>query len=167
MRAIRANPESPGTDLLPTRLRPALLAAAALLAVAVAVLAGCGSSSSASQPSLDGTSWKLTGWSVSSQDPGDFTITAEFRDGRIGGKSAVNSYGGPYTAAEDGAFSVGELISTMMAGPEPDMRAEKDYLTLLAAAKQYAVDGQTLTLSDANGNDSLIFTTAAVASPGE
>ena len=55
----------------------------------------------------------------------------------------------------------------MMAGPEPDMRAEKDYLTLLAAAKQYAADGQTLTLSDANGNESLIYTAATVASPGD
>ena len=119
------------------------------------------------QPSLEGTSWKLTGWSISSQDPNDFTITAEFKDGRIGGTSAVNQYGGPYTAGDDGSFSVGELVSTMMAGPEPDMRAEQSYLKLLAEAKQYAVDGKTLTLSDANGNESLIYTAATAASPGE
>ena len=75
------------------RLRPGLLAAAVLFAVvlATAVAAGCGSRSggsggggSTSAASLAGTSWKLTGWSVSSQDPNDFTITAEFKDGRIG-----------------------------------------------------------------------------------
>ena len=54
-----------------------------------------------------------------------------------------------------------------MAGPEPDMRAEQNYLKLLAEAKQYAVDGETLTLSDANGNESLIYTAATAASPGE
>ena len=72
--------------------RAAILTAAALLAVALSaanVVIGCGSESS---PSLEGTSWKLTGWSVSSQDPNDFTITAAFKDGRIGGTSAVNTY---------------------------------------------------------------------------
>ena len=85
----------------------------------------------------------------------------------MGGTSAVNQYGGPYTAGDDGSFSVGEFASTMMAGPEPDMRAEQNYLTLLAEAKNYAVDGKTLTLSDANGNQSLIFTAATAASPSE
>ena len=145
------------------RARPALLAAAVLLALALAAAAGgCGGSG----PSLEGTSWSLTGWSISSQDPNDFTITAAFADGRIGGKSAVNTYGGPYTTGDDGAFSVGELASTMMAGPEPDMQAEAGYLTLLAAAKQYEVDGETLTLLDAGGNQSLIYT-ATDASPGD
>ena len=174
MRAMRDThtPRSGGAIVI-ARLRPALLVTAALLGVALAaaVVAGCGSSSggaggggSTSAASLAGTSWKLTGWSVSSQDPNDFTITAEFQDGRIGGKSAVNQYGGPYTAGDDGSFSVGELVSTMMAGPEPDMRAEQAYLKLLAEAKQFKVDGGTLTLSDANGNESLIYT-ATVASP--
>jgi heat shock protein HslJ len=174
MRAIRvthtARTRGPAVT---ARLRPALLAGAAVLVVALtaAVGAGCGSSSggsgggSTSAASLAGTSWKLTGWSVSSQDPNDFTITAEFKDGRIGGKSAVNQYGGPYTAGDDGSFSVGELVSTMMAGPEPDMRAEQIYLKLLAEAKQFKVDGKTLTLSDANGNESLIYA-ATAASPG-
>ena len=155
------------------RLRPGLLAAALLaVALAAAVAAGCGSSSggsggggSTSAASLAGTSWKLTGWSVSSQDPNDFTITAEFKDGRIGGTSAVNQYGGPYTAGDDGSFSTGELVSTMMAGPEPDMRAEQAYLKLLPQAKKFTVDGKTLTLSDSSGNELLIYT-AAVASPG-
>ena len=68
---------------------------------------------------------------MSSQDPNDFTITAEFKDGRIGGTSAVNQYGGPYTAGDDGSISFGDLVSTMMAGPEPDMKAEQIYLELL------------------------------------
>jgi heat shock protein HslJ len=170
MKTIRANRETPSVDTPLPRLRPVALLAVMLLALAVAaaVVVGCGSSADGDgQPSLEGTSWELTGWSISSQDPNDFTITAEFNDGRMGGTSAVNQYGGPYTAGDDGSFSVGEFASTMMAGPEPDMRAEQNYLTLLAEAKNYAVDGKTLTLSDANGNQSLIFTAATAASPSE
>ena len=148
------------------RLRAAILTAAALIALALiaAVAAGCGGESS---PSLEGTAWKLTDWSVSSQDPSDFTITAAFKDGRIGGTSAVNSYGGPYTAGDDGSFSVSELASTMMAGPEADMQAEKTYMTLLAVAKEFRVDGETLTLLDGDGGESLIFTATSAASPAE
>jgi heat shock protein HslJ len=147
-----------------------VFAGSLLLAVALVAGAGCGSGSagggggSTSASDLTDTSWRLTGWSVSSQDPNDFTITASFKDGRIGGKSAVNQYGGPYSAGDDGSFSAGDLVSTMMAGPEPDMRAEQTYMKLLAGAKEFRVEGDTLTLSDGSGNDSLIFSRAQ-ASP--
>jgi heat shock protein HslJ len=133
-----------------------LAAALVALTFAAAIAAGCGESAA----TLEGTSWRLTGWSISSQDPSYFTITAEFKDGRIGGTSAINQYGGPYTAGDDGSFSVGDLASTMMAGPEADMQAETSYLTLLAAAKTYEIAGDTLTLCDAGGNESLVFTAA-------
>jgi heat shock protein HslJ len=146
------------------RPRPMLLAAAALIALAMATLvSGCGDGAG---PSLEGTAWRLTGWSISSQDPNDFTITAQFAEDRIGGTSAVNQYGGPYTAGDDGSFSVGELVSTMMAGPEADMQAETSYMTLLAAARQFQVDGETLTLLDEGGNESLTYTATSEASPG-
>jgi heat shock protein HslJ len=152
-----------GTPVHNVVLRAAILSATLLAAALVIVVsAGCGESS----PSLEGTSWKLTGWSVSSQDPNDFTITAEFKDGRIGGTSAVNTYGGPYTTGDDGSFSVGDLASTMMAGPEADMRAEAAYMTLLAAADAFRIDGETLTLLD-DGGESLVFTAASGASPAE
>lgn len=150
-----------------------VLAMTAVVASVVAFAAGCGSGdgsgrddgSSTSAVALEGASWRLTGWSVSSKDPSDFTITAEFADGRIGGTSAVNQYGGPYTADDDGSFSVGELMSTMMAGPEADMDAEQVYLKLLAQVDRFAVDGEELTLSGGSGNIALIYT-RATASPG-
>ncbi len=138
----------------PTWWPRALLIAALLgLGCAAAFLAGCGRS----VPPLEGTSWRLTAWSVSAQDPGDLTITAAFADGRISGSSAVNQYGGPYSAGQDGSFSVGELASTMMAGPEPQMRAESTYIALLGAAAGYEVTADSLTLFDAGGNESLVF----------
>jgi heat shock protein HslJ len=137
------------------RLIATLLTLAAA-SVAVLAAAGCGGSGGDTAP-LNGTAWGLTGWTLSSLDPSDFKITAAFADGKISGKSAVNNYSGPYTEGPGEAFSVGELISTMMAGPEPDMRAEAAYLKLLAEAKSFRIDGDSLTLFDQNGNESLIF----------
>ena len=51
----------------------------------------------------------------------------------------------------------GPLVSTEMAGPEPAMRAEGAYLTLLGQARSYRVDAGRLTLFDGDGNESLIF----------
>jgi heat shock protein HslJ len=135
-------------------------AAFVTLALSLALLAAAGCGGSGSEPAtLDGTDWTLTEWTLSSLDPNDFTITAAFADGKISGKSAVNTYGGPYTEGPGNAFSVGELASTMMAGPEPEMRAEKAYLTLLSQAKSYELKGGGLTLFDENGNESLMFET--------
>ncbi len=138
------------------RPRKAVAVLAAVAVVMVLAVSGCGG-----RGNLDGTSWRLTGWSLSSLDPNTFTITADFASGQISGKSAVNSYSGSYTAGPGSAFSVGELTSTLMAGPEPEMRAEQAYTTLLRQAKSYTLKGGTLTLSDANGNESLIFSAAA------
>jgi heat shock protein HslJ len=122
-----------------------------------ALASGC---SRADDP-LAGTQWRLTGWTLSSLSPAGFTITAAFADGRISGRSGVNSYGGPYEAGSGSSFSVGRLASTRMAGPEPAMRAEGAYMTLLAQARSYEVREDRLTLFDAGGNESLLFAAAS------
>ncbi len=104
------------------------------LSAALLSVAECGGSGS-DAPTLDGTAWRLTGWTLSPLDPNDFTITAQFADGEISGDSAVNTSSGPYTAGPDDAFAVGDLVSTRMAGPEPDMRAEGAYLKLFSEAE--------------------------------
>lgn len=128
------------------------LAACVLLMAASLTLTGCGSGRS-----LEGTSWRLVEWSVSSVDPAQVTITAEFADGGIAGAGGVNSYSGPYTAGPGGAFKTGAITSTLMAGPEPAMRAETAYFALLGKATSYEVEGDTLTLFDAGANESLVF----------
>jgi heat shock protein HslJ len=110
---------------------------------------------------LDGTTWKLSGWTLDSLEPAAFTITAKFADGKISGRSAVNSYSGSYTVGSSNTFAVGQIASTQMAGPEPAMRAERAYLTLLQQARSYSLAGRTLTLYDAHGNESLIFDRAS------
>jgi len=158
------------TRQLRTLTADALISALVLVVVALTVLAGCSSGggssddgSPAASPaavSLDGTKWLLKGWAVSSLDPADFSITADFIEGQISGNSGVNGYSGPYTAGPGDAFSTGPLASTMMAGPEPAMRAESAYTQLLSDAKTYAATAETLKLYDAGGNESLIFSAA-------
>lgn len=147
---------------------PKRQAAMVLIAVALIALVGCsqhaGSPKNSSPPggssqagSLDGTHWKLTAWTLNSLNPADFTITANFANGQISGTSAVNSYSGPYKLGPDGSFSVGPIATTEMAGPEPAMRAESAYQTLLGQARSCKMAADTLTLYDAGGNPSLIF----------
>jgi len=119
----------------------------------ILALAACSPGPSA----LDGTQWRLTEWTLSSLNPRDFEITAEFADGKISGRGGVNSYGGPYTLGSRQSFKVGSIASTQMAGPEPAMRAEGAYFALLGQARSYRVEAGRLTLLDAGGNESLIF----------
>ena len=129
------------------------MAAIPLIATSVIALSGC----AREQSELDGSRWRLAEWTLSSLSPGEFDITAVFADGQISGQGGVNSYGGPYTLGSHQSFKVGSITSTEMAGPEPAMRAEGAYLTLLGQAASYRVDAGRLTLFDSGGNESLIF----------
>jgi heat shock protein HslJ len=130
---------------------------AGIVLCASALLLGCDNSANPpSAASLEGTQWKLSAWSASSLNPADFNVTAAFADGQISGRSAVNLYGGPYSAAADGSFSVGMLTMTLMASDENSMRAESLYHELLAQARRWRRDGSQLVLS-AGAQDLLIF----------
>ena len=109
-----------------------------------------------SSASLENTHWKLAAWSASSLDPAGFDITADFAGGRISGRSAVNSYGGDYSASADGAFHVGLLAMTEMAGEPAAMQAESLYHALLAQADHWRRANGQFTLS-AGSADLLIF----------
>ena len=118
---------------------------------------GCDDHSSGASPAaLEGSPWKLAAWSVSSLDPADFEITADFADGRISGRSAVNSYGGDCSASADGSFSVGPVAMTEMAGEPAAMQAESLFHALLAQARRWRIAAGQLILSDA-AQDLLIF----------
>jgi heat shock protein HslJ len=133
--------------------RPKLLATLLLAALLSTALTGC----SPAGGTPVGTQWKLTEWTLSSLNPADFSITAKFSNGQVSGNSGVNSYSGPCKIGPGSAFSAGPLSGTLMAGTETAMRAETAYLTLLGQAKSFKVSGDTLTLFDQGGNESLIY----------
>lgn len=137
------------------------MVAVLLVVVALAALVGCSRDGGSPDGGvLDGTRWRLTEWTLSSLDPADFTITARFADGQISGNSGVNSYSGTYQAGSGDAFSLGQIAVTEMGGPEPAMRAEAAYLTLLSQAKSFKLTGGRLTLYDQGRNESLLFEAA-------
>ena len=109
-----------------------------------------------SSASLENTQWKLAAWSASSLDPAGFDITADFAGNRIGGRSAVNTYGGDYSASPAGAFAVGLVAMTEMAGAPDAMQAESLYHSLLGQADHWRRANGQLILS-ANAADLLIF----------
>jgi heat shock protein HslJ len=127
------------------------------LSVLLLAVGGC----SSADRSLEGTRWRLRGWTLSSLNTADFTITAQFEDGTISGSSGVNTYSGPVKLGPGTAFSAGQLSATEMAGSESAMRAESAYMTLLGQAAAYRTGDGTLTLYDGNGNESLVFEAAS------
>jgi heat shock protein HslJ len=134
---------------------------------AAMVWAGCGGGTSGTDPkALEGVEWTLVESSMSSVDLSAAGITAKFDGQSVSGFSGVNQYGGPYTAKDDGSLKVGDLAGTLMAGPEPLMRAEQAYLELLAGCDGYRVDGDTLTLLTGE-SETLVYQKAKeVALPG-
>lgn len=88
------------------RTTVAMLSAAVFLALLLC-MAGCGDDAAdgtdgvdangdqTESVALDGREWRLVRWREAGIDPLDFTITAIFADGRMGGTSAVNTYEGP------------------------------------------------------------------------
>jgi len=106
---------------------------------------------------LPGTRWVLVSYRNGAGETvnalPDREVTSEFQaDGQMGGNAGCNSYFAGYTA--DGRnLTVGQAGSTMMACmPEEVMRQEADFLAALQSAATYAVNGDTLTISNAAGD---------------
>lgn len=94
--------------------------------------------------------WKLTGYNFRQKIafPIDkMNITLNIEDGRLGGHSGCNVYGGDF-AIEDDKLKVGGLISTMMACDEIVMQFERTYSQTLQNATEFTVSGDELVLTD-------------------
>jgi len=137
----------------------------AIAAVSVSfalLLTACAATQDGPEPSsLDGTSWRLDSWSHTGVNPRDFEITAEIEGNRVSGKAAVNRYFGPLEHGPDGTFKPGLLGSTMMAGPEPAMRAEQVFLRLMRDARRYGTVDDSLRIFADDGTQILSFRPAS------
>ncbi len=79
------------------------------------------------------------------------TILIDVDEARISGTSGVNNYGGSYKL-EKGKVQFGQLISTMMAAPEPAMTAEQEFLKVVAVPLTLTEKDGKLMLSGKKGN---------------
>jgi heat shock protein HslJ len=109
-----------------------------------------------SQQDLADTAWILTALNGAEPLP-DTTITAAFgEDGMVNGTNGCNRYGAAYEA-DGNNITITRGPTTLMACPDPVTLQADEYMAALASAATYQIDGDTLTLSDADGNVAATF----------
>lgn len=137
--------------------------AAALLVSMAGVASAQSPAPGAEAPTLAGTNWMLVSTGVDGAPvPDGVTVTLEIEDVLAGGSGGCNRYIAPVTSM-DPDLTFGEIATTMMACPEPQMSFEQQYLTTLAAVTDYSITDQTLSLADASGATLLTFQAGAAA----
>ncbi|MFC2047868.1 META domain-containing protein [Chloroflexota bacterium] len=128
-----------------------------LLSSAMSLVA-CGSGTS-----LEDTTWKLESYGEKGNLQAlieDTEITAEFKsaDRQVAGSGGLNNYFGGYEITKNELTIKPPIGSTMMAGPEPIMGQEQEYLSLLETAENLKIEKGKLTIS-CSGNKILVFVT--------
>ena len=95
---------------------------------------------------LEGSKWELLFIRKSVPLEGS-TITIEFEDGEVHGRSGCNSYFGEYTV-KGNEISFDMLASTEMACMDPEgvMEQEQEYLASLSEVVTYSIEGEQLIL---------------------
>lgn len=68
-------------------------------------------------------------------------------DGKLGGRSGCNVYGGSY-AFENDALKISDIFSTMMACDEMTMAFEQTYYRVLSSANDHKLEKGLLTIID-------------------
>jgi heat shock protein HslJ len=122
--------------------------------VAGLMLAACAPGSASVTLNNSGWSLKtLNGQAVLS----DTMVTANFADGKLNGSDGCNRFSGSYTESGNKITINKDLVSTMMACPEPVMTQATAYLAALAQASTFKNDGKELTLFDAGGKTLATF----------
>ena len=82
----------------------------------------------------------------------EITLGFDGAESRFYGNAAVNNYFGTYTLDAQ-KLTFGPAGATMMAGPEPLMDAEREYLQFLPTVTTYKLEGKELTLQSKDGKE--------------
>ena len=115
--------------------------------------AGLNPSNNTTSMTLEGTAWQLI--RIGSASPlKQKPATLSFKDNSISGTAGCNRFVGRFTQKDDQLSISSELISTMMACPEPWMEQEQKVLTILKVVTRYSIDqqGQLLLYSGDNSD---------------
>ena len=124
-----------------------------LTVLAGVILAGCRTSANIK---LDGTSWVLT--SLNGQAVLSSTqVTINFVKDVVNGSDGCNNYSSTYTLKGSQFKIDGRIIGTMMACQDPIMKQATAYHAAMQEATSAKVDGQQLTLLDANKKPIAVF----------
>ena len=116
-----------------------------------------GSTPSAGELELENTTWTLSADTDLGVDLAGVDVSAQFVDGTVSGTSGCNRYSGRYTLDGDDLTIDPNVAGTMMACPAAQMAVESAFLQALPTVATWAIDGETLTLSDDAGKAVLVF----------
>jgi heat shock protein HslJ len=76
-------------------------------------------------------------------------------DKTVSGNAGVNGFGGKYNI-DGNKLKFDSLMQTLMAGPEPLMKQETEFMKILAPTSSFKIDGEKLTITGTEGI--LVFT---------
>lgn len=136
-----------------------------LSALTVLLIAGCAPvvppTPKATPFMLADTKWTLTSMvqnGATRTPPAGTEITLDFTsDGKVGGNSGCNSYGGTYEAQGE-ILKISALVSTLMACAESEkMDFEAAYVAGLQAAQMFERTADQLSVTFGNGTGKLVF----------
>lgn len=119
---------------------------------------------------LTQTGWQLVSLGPSGTEtrvvPGT-TVTAKFgQDGRVGGSTGCNTYGGSYEVRGEN-ISIGRLISTKRACLDQNANEqERRFLEALEAANRFRITSDRLTIISHRGRTVLNFVSTTPPEPG-
>jgi putative lipoprotein len=146
-----------------------LFAIGLLVSLAAGGSLGCGSDDDDSttgtlgtvtaEANVEGVTWTVTELNGEAP-PADVEATLVFDGSAVSGSSGCNTYSGEATFDEDVVQISDQLTSTLKACEPEVSEFEGAYLTMLANASIFAVDGDTLTLSDDTDTVLATFTAA-------
>ena len=112
---------------------------------------------------LEGTSWTATGINNGKEavvsDATTSAITAEFgTDNVLSGFGGCNSYTSTWTTTQPDGLTIGPLGSTLMLCEQEVQDTENQYFAAVAKVTTYQLEGNQLTLRDADGATQVTYT---------
>lgn len=137
----------------------------AALLVGTLALAGCAGFEAASDDDtvnepLENTYWKLLTVdereAVAIDEAREAHLVLHAEESRLAGSTGCNRMMGDYERDGD-RLTFGQLATTMMACPGEVMALEREFLDVLEAIDGWQVEGETLTLVDAEGESRARF----------
>jgi heat shock protein HslJ len=124
------------------------------------VTAACGGDGDADASQLEDTPWVLTSGTGITL-PASVAPSALFSAGEVRGSTSCNQYSAPYELDGD-SLDIGQLTMTLIACVPPREAIEREYVRALGQVAGWAVDGEELMLSDADGGELLRYAAGSI-----